>query len=148
MIEVNNQTPYPADEDFLKNIINTVLKKEGVKKFDLSLALVKEGEMKELNRIYRGRDYVTDVLSFPFKAEEPFSREEDGEIIICPAQVEKNAERAGVSFKKEMSRVLIHSILHLLGYEHEKSEGEKREMREKEDYYLGKFSFPKNLIKK
>jgi len=148
MIEVNNQTSYSVEENFLKNIINTVAKGERVKDLNLSIALVKEGEMKELNRIYRGRDYVTDVLSFTFKEGKPFSGEEDGEIIICPAQVEKNAKKVGGGFKKEMLRVMVHGLLHLLGYEHEGSKEERRKMRKKEECYLGRIPFTENLIKK
>jgi len=59
-----------------------------------------------------------------------------GEIVICLREVKKNAKRFSLIFEKELARVLIHGILHLLGYNHEKSEKEAEKMRKKEEYYL------------
>lgn len=61
-----------------------------------------------------------------------------GEIIICLSEVKKNAKKFNSSFEKELNRVLIHGILHLLRYDHEKSDEEARKMEEKEKYYFSK----------
>jgi len=61
-----------------------------------------------------------------------------GEIVICLSEVKKNAKRFSLTFEKELARVLIHGILHLLGYDHEKSKEGEREMEKKENYYLEK----------
>ena len=59
-----------------------------------------------------------------------------GEMIICLREVRKNAKKIELAFEKELAKVVIHGILHLLGYDHEKSEQEEVKMQEKENYYL------------
>lgn len=59
-----------------------------------------------------------------------------GEIIICPEVVKENAEKYGVPAKYEMTKVFVHGILHLLGYDHEKSKAKADEMEKKQEYYL------------
>jgi probable rRNA maturation factor len=92
--------------------------------------LVGQGRISELNRRYRGKNRVTDILAFPNKEIGL------GEIVICLREVKKNAKKYGLTFEKELSKVLIHGILHLLGYNHEESEKEAERMRKKEEYYL------------
>lgn len=146
MIEINNLTTVSLDQDFLKKIIREVLIGEGRKEEDLSIALVGPGRMRKINKSYRGRNRATDVLSFPeaeikmkgFKIGPLQKRENLGEIIICLKEVRKNAKNYGTDFKTELTRVLIHGLLHLLGYDHEKSEKEAKEMEEKQDSYLSK----------
>ena len=128
MIEINNLTTVSINEEFLKKISEKVLKREKQENKNLSIALVGQGRIRELNKKYRGKNRVTDVLSFPGNGL--------GEIVICLREVKKNAKRFGSTFEKELARVLIHGILHLLGYNHEKSEEEAKKMREKEEYYL------------
>ena len=132
MIEVNNLTAYSIDKKFLKGLALKILKKESsssnFKKKDLSVALVAPLRIKELNKRYRKKNRPTDVLSFQDK-------ENWGEIVICPVEVEKNAQKFNSNFKNELSRVLIHGVLHLLGYDHEKDKDEEK-MRQKEEYYL------------
>lgn len=121
MIEVNNLTTKRVDEEFLKGLARKVLEGEDTKEIELSMALVGQGRIKELNKKYRKKNKVTDVLSFKYDG--------SGEIIICLREVRKNAKKFKSTFKKELARVLIHGILHILGYNHE-------EMKEKENYYL------------
>lgn len=128
MIEINNLTTVSINEAFLRKISGKVLKGEQKENKNLSIALVGQGRIRESNKRYRGKNRVTDVLSFP----------DDGlgEIVICLREVKKNAKRFGSVFEKELATCLIHGILHLLGYEHEKSATEAEKMREKEEYYL------------
>ena len=132
MIEVNNLTAYSIDKKFLKGLALKILKKESGSSYseekDLSVALVAPLRIKELNKRYRKKNRPTDVLSFQDK-------ENWGEIVICPVEVEKNAQKFNSNFKNELSRVLIHGVLHLLGYDHEKDKDEEK-MRQKEEYYL------------
>jgi probable rRNA maturation factor len=135
MIEVNNLTTVKVDEEFFKKIAEKVLEKESASwrkgNKNLSLALIGQGRIRELNKRYRGKNRVTDVLAFPGNGL--------GEIVICLREVKKNAERFSLTFEKELARVLIHGILHLLGYDHEKSEAQARVMEEKQNYYLKLF---------
>jgi probable rRNA maturation factor len=141
MIEINNLTTLKIEEDFLRKIAGEVLKKEGKENSELSLVLTGQGRIKGLNKKYRGKNKITDVLSFSSSRFFPVSGEKTeklGEIAICLKEVKKKAGRYGLSFEKQIARTLIHGILHLLGYEHEKSVKEAEKMKIKEDQYLAK----------
>ena len=141
MIEINNLTTNPIDEEFFKKTAKMILKGENKKTTtrsppsrkrapaNLSIALVGQGRISELNRRYRGKNRVTDILAFG-------GNDGLGEIVICLREVKKNAKKYGLTFEKEFSKVLIHGIFHLLGYNHEESEKEAERMRQKEEYYL------------
>lgn len=117
MIEVNNLTKKVIDEKLLIGLAKKVLKGENEERGDLSIAIIGEQRMKSINKKYRNKDESTDVLSFDI-----------GEILICPTQVERNAKRYKTTFKKELTHVLIHGILHSLGYKHSKKMREKEEL--------------------
>jgi len=128
MIEINNLTTTPIEEEILKKVAEKILEGENKRNTDLSIALVGPGRIRKLNKKYRGKNRMTDVLSFPDNGL--------GEIVICLREVKKNAKKFESSFKKELSTCLIHGILHLLGYDHEKSVEEVKKMRDREEYYL------------
>jgi len=151
MIEINNFSGLTLDEKFLKKIGQTVLKGEGKEKYTFSIALIKEKEIRDLNKKYLKKDKPTDVLSFSLSECTSWVLDESkdssrpslslreslvGEVIICPQVVKRNAEDFNIPFRKELAKVLIHGILHLLGYEHEKSDKKWKEMQKKENYYL------------
>lgn len=77
---------------------------------------------RRLNQRFRQRDYATDVLSFPGMEEGWL-----GELVICPKVIQRQAREHGISFKAELGYMLLHGVLHLLGYDHEgpKAEGLK-----------------------
>ena len=129
MIEINNLTANLIDEEFLKGVAKKVLEGENEAENNLSIALVGQGRIRELNKKYRKKNKVTDVLTFG---------EGLNEIVICLREVKKNAKGFKSTFKKELARVLIHGILHLLGYNHEKDTKEAEKMEEKQNYYLSR----------
>ena len=132
IVEVNNLTKSLIKEGFIKKIAKKVLIGENKKKKVLSVVLVGSSKIRELNKRYRKKDKVTDVLSFQY--------DESGEIVICLPQVRKNAKKLKTSFEQEFGRVLIHGLLHLLGYDHEvKDKLKAKKMQEKEEYYLLSF---------
>jgi probable rRNA maturation factor len=101
--------------------------------------------VRQLNRIYRGKDEPTDVLAFSARQEAeglpPFILAPDGllhlgEVIISYPQAAIQAEEHGHPLKRELSILLIHGLLHLLGYEHEEA-GAGRKMRDREKELLG-----------
>ena len=147
MIEINNLTPCSIEKGFFKKIARKILKDEGKKKFQLSFVFVNEEKIKELNRRYLKKDRSTDVLAFPaqknksqaFKIGSSEKIQFLGEVVICPQKVKKNSKRFKVAFKKELTRVLIHGALHLLGYDHQKNQKAALKMKQKEDYYLDQF---------
>ncbi len=127
-IEVNNLTTVSVSEEILKKVAQKVLENENEKEANLSIALVGQGRIRELNKKYRGKNRVTDVLAFPGDGL--------GEIVICSKEVKQNAKRFDSTFGKELARVLIHGILHLLDYDHETSLKKAKLMQKKEEYYL------------
>ena len=147
MIEINNLTTNPVDKEFLEKVAKKVLIGENKEKLELSIVLVGQARIRKLNKKYRRKNRATDVLSFAYRASKgsesknirsslPFAaarvgKEEDkilfanddsGEIVICLPEVKKNAKKFHSPLQKELAKVLIHGILHLLGYDHEKSE--------------------------
>jgi len=135
MIEIRNLTGVQINENFLKRITKLVFKKEGVKKLELSIALVGYSRMKKLNKTYRHKNRITDVLAFG--ENQKLDELGFGEVVICLREVKKNAKRYGTTFKKELTRVLIHGILHIFGYNHQ-SFKEAKKMKQKEEYYLSR----------
>ena len=150
MVEINNLTTIQVDEDSIKEIIQLVLQGEGIKKeIELSVAFVGQGRIREVNKRYRGKNRATDVLSFPeskvlmekFKIGPTEKIPGLGEMIICLREVKKNAKKTELAFEKELAKIVIHGALHLLGYDHEKSEQEEVKMQKKENYYLSQVEF-------
>ena len=131
MIEINNLTKVKVEEILIKKVVQIVLKGENKKNINLSIAFVGPSRIKNLNKKYRRKNYVTDVLAFGENGGLGL-----GEIVICLQEVKKNAKKYALSFEKELINCLIHGILHLLGYNHEKSEIKAKEMKRKHDYYL------------
>ena len=105
MIEVNNLTTNPIDEEFLKGVARKVLEGENEAENNLSIVLVGQGRIRELNKKYRKKNKVTDVLTFGNGL---------NEIVICLREVKKNSKKYSITLEKELARVLIHGILHLL----------------------------------
>ncbi len=97
----------------------------------VSIALVSLREIRELNRVYRRRDKVTDVLSFVFDSPEML-----GEVIICPAQARRDASAAKNTLKFQLQLLTTHGILHLLGYDHEKSLSQEQKQQRAESQIL------------
>lgn len=100
-----------VDKGFLKKAAQKVLAKENKKGLEVSVALVGQKRIKELNKKYRKKDRPTDVLSFHCG--------DFGEVVICPGEVRNNARKYHSTFEKELIRVLTHGIFHLLGYSHQ-----------------------------
>jgi probable rRNA maturation factor len=121
MIEINNLTKYPVDKKSFTQVAKKILLSENKGIESVSLALVDKEEMQKLNKKFRNIDKPTDVLSF----------EEINEVVICPEVVDEKGE--------EIMEVFVHGVLHLCGYDHEKSEKEAEEMEAKEKKYLSNF---------
>jgi probable rRNA maturation factor len=97
---------------------------------ELSLALVTDPTIHALNHQYRGKDKPTDVLSFPLADEiQPFLL---GDLVISVDTAVRQAQRRGYPLQEELQILLIHGILHLLGYDHEVSRSEAIRMHRKE----------------
>ncbi len=137
----NEQTTHKAGF-LLKNLIRravlATLKYEGFDRdCEVSVTFTDNEGIHELNKKYRGVDKPTDVLSFPLFDYDGVSEEPPvdeilnnlGDIVISLEKAKEQAEEYGHSYKRETAFLCVHSMLHLLGYDHEKSEEEDRDMR-------------------
>jgi probable rRNA maturation factor len=117
---------YPARE--LREIAGMVLRALKKTRVELSIALVGDSEMRKLNARYRKKDSTTDVLSFPSEGELPTGSLLLGDVVISVDQARRQAKDGGRTLKEEMATLLIHGVLHLLGYDHERSTKDARIM--------------------
>lgn len=136
-IEINNTTNSPIENGFFEMVAKKTLAElkydflnlsaDG-KKIGISLALVAPEEIRKLNKKYRKRDSVTDILSFPeyeniekikkVAAEKLNGELFLGELILCYDDIKEYANRQKLDLKGELANVIVHGILHLLGFEH------------------------------
>lgn len=122
----NRQRKYRINLRPIKELIEKLLKEFGLEGKEITVVLVSDRKIKELNRTYRGKNYPTDVLSFGYEDETYL-----GDIIISVETAKKQAEQMGHSLEREIAVLVIHGFLHLLGYDHEKDRGEMRSLEEK-----------------
>jgi len=98
---------------------------------ELAVSLVDDAEIHRLNHDYRGKDRPTDVLAFAMREGERIAGDETvlGDVVISLETAARHAHRRRVSDADEVRALLIHGILHLLGYDHERSPAEARRMK-------------------
>lgn len=117
---------------------------------EISVILVNNAIIKELNREYRNKDSATDVLSFPLSDNGvyDFNPESNaailGDIVISVEMAVEQADRFGHELQREIGYLTVHSMLHLLGYDHENDHIEAVHMREKEETVMNKLGLPRN----
>ncbi len=136
-----------VDEEWVRKIAHKVLKAEGVASpLEISLVFTDSETVQRLNRDYRGVDEPTDVLAFymlPRQGDDfsfvlpPDSITRLGEVVISYPQAVEQAKEQGHSVNKELALLIIHGILHLLGYDHEQPK-EEAKMRAKEKELLAR----------
>lgn len=122
------------DEKFFKNVFEVAV--EEIKfsgKSGLSLNLVSEGKIKELNIKHRNKDKVTDVLSFPMN-----EKTDIGDIFICLPFAKKEAKRENIDIELKLAQLTVHGFLHLVGYDHELSKRDSDKMFKLENKILNK----------
>jgi len=132
MISFNSNIDFKLKNKIkLKKWINNVIEKEDKKLKFLNFIFCDDKEMLEKNIKYLNHMTYTDILTFDYTENNIIS----GDIIISIDRITENAKTYNVTFKKELKRVMIHGVLHLIGY-NDKAKKEKKIMREKEDFYL------------
>ena len=131
----NQQTAQKIDKAQLKTGVQRVLAGEGIESAVISIAVVDDPTMHDLNRRYLRHDYPTDVLSFLLEDEDDRI---EGEIIISADYAAREADQFGWTAQDEMLLYVIHGSLHLAGYDDLEPEL-KAEMRAKEREYLATF---------
>lgn len=128
------------DTDFLfkrRSVHNAWLKavavEENCRLGEISVIFCSDAYLLDMNRKYLGHDYFTDIITFDYSEGEVLS----GDLFISVDTVRSNASFYSAEFDDELDRVIVHGLLHLIGYD-DHSEEEFAAMKEKENYYLSK----------
>ena len=136
-------SPLPGVEKLLTRTAQECLRAEGIEYPAYAQLQITDDEgIHEINRDYRGVDRPTDVLSFPMFEDEGLDEDEAlgelilGDIVLSLERAKEQAEEYGHSFERECAFLCVHSVLHLLGYDHEISEEEEIEMFARQEAIL------------
>jgi len=124
------------NQKLLENWLHNVCAKENQKISELTYIFCSDEYLLDINQKHLQHDFYTDVITFDNSEDDSIC----GDIFISIERVKENAEEVGVSLFDELHRVIIHGLLHLIGY-NDKNEDEKNEMTEKENFYLLTRSF-------
>ena len=150
-IMYNDETAIGKDlMDKLYEAADICLDKDGIPsdRAEISLSIVSLDEIHELNRQYRNVDKPTDVLSFPMV--EDFNEIDEteelllGDVVICMDKVKEQAEEYGHSQERETVYLFVHSLCHLLGYDH-MNDDERSEMRRREEEVMSLLGIERRL---
>jgi probable rRNA maturation factor len=128
MVEiVNRQRKRVMDGTRWEKFAARALKVVPAKGAGVTVAFVSDRMMRELNRRWRGKRGTTDVLSFPAEQDE-FERSAEGatlgDVVVSVERAERQAAEHGLSFEREVEQLILHGMLHLCGYDHERDRGE------------------------
>jgi probable rRNA maturation factor len=127
-----------VESKLLSKIAHRALEVLGLSKVELSIVLVSDAQIKRLNRLYRNKDKPTDVLSFPI-GEKVNGWLILGDIVISVDTAKRQAQELGYSLEEELKRLLVHGLVHLLGYDHELGGEEEKKFFELEEFVLKGF---------
>ncbi|MEL7585779.1 MAG: rRNA maturation RNase YbeY [Prolixibacteraceae bacterium] len=119
----------------LRTWINLAVREESKRTGEINFIFCSDEYLLQVNQQYLEHDYYTDIITFDYVEGDIVS----GDIFISTDRIKENAVIFKVSFADELNRIMIHGILHLLGYQDKEAE-EKRLMTEKEDHYLSKLT--------
>jgi len=125
-LRLNNKTQ-------LKNWIKDCAINESKTVGEICVVFCSDEHILEMNKEHLNHDYYTDIITFNYNAEDTIS----GDLFISIDTVKDNAKALNISFEKELFRVIIHGVLHLIGY-NDKTRTQEKEIRKKEDFYLSK----------
>ncbi len=136
---------YGYQEDYIEKVIQCALKHQKISNACGSVIYVGEDEIQRINKTYRNIDRVTDVISFAFE-DAGYSNAEIrmlGDIYVCIPKMKEQAKAFGHSEKRELSFLVVHGLLHLLGYDHTKSKEEKKRMFQLQEEILNEAKIPR-----
>jgi probable rRNA maturation factor len=132
-ILISDRQSLPVDRAGLIELAREALRGEGVGRAELSVSFVSDDEMTALHRTYAGEEGPTDVLSFPLDEEDESGRRIVGDVVIAPAVAARNHPDDPAA---ELRLLLVHGILHVLGYDHEDHD-ERARMWGRQERYSG-----------
>lgn len=126
--------PFPTQEKEFITWLENVGKAELKNISSLTYIFCSDEYILDINIKYLGHDYYTDIITFPYREGDDI----ESDLYISLERVKENAEDFEVAFDEELKRVMVHGLLHLIGYS-DKSEDDIHVMREKENYYIATF---------
>ena len=126
--DIFNEYNYDKDYSYLNDVINHTFEVLKIKNANMSVILIDDDKIHELNKEYRGVDRTTDVLSFALADNEDIKLpiRELGDVFVSIPKMLEQAKEFNHSEKRELSFLVCHGLLHLLGYDHTKSEEEEK----------------------
>ncbi|MFB2002644.1 rRNA maturation RNase YbeY [Staphylococcus aureus] len=152
-IDFSDHTELVKDEWYeqIEKLLNFAKQQEEISEdAELSITFVDKSEIQEINKMYRDKDKVTDVISFALEEDEPDIDMSEfdiprvlGDIIICTDVAQEQSESYEHSFERELGFLALHGFLHLLGYDHMNEEDEK-EMFGRQDAILNAYGLTRD----
>ena len=131
-VQIHNETDFSVPKSKLVSVVHSIAADHGVRGGEISLAVVSDDSIHDLNREHLQHDYPTDVLSFLL---DRVDDQIDGEVIVSADTAARTASDYGWSATEELLLYVIHGSLHLVGYD-DQTEVERNAMRVKEEHYL------------
>ncbi len=119
LVDFNKRVKCPWTENEIKKVFK-IIQKKTKKSGEVEVNIVGDKEIKDLNFRYRGKNKVTDVLSFAWQEDKTIKSSSLGQIYICYPQIVRQAKEYTVKTKAEFVRMLAHGFLHIIGHDHEK----------------------------
>ena len=117
--------------------VRAALDVDGARGGQITVRLVDADEGQDLNRDYRGKDYATNVLSFPYESEPVVC----GDLVVCAPVVAREAAKQGKDRVAHYAHLIVHGVLHLQGYDHETGAAEAQQMENKERAILAALGY-------
>ncbi len=130
MLLYNRQRRFRIDKKHFVDFVRRLSEATGQSEDAFSVTLVRDESIRDLNRRFRSKNYPTDVLSFPSKGRARWALPEEeraprlGEIVISVETAKRQARREGHQLDMEIKLLMIHGLLHLMGFDHERDHGE------------------------
>ena len=136
MIHFTYNTDFSLNnESAVAKLLDTIIVSKGKSIDKLFFYFVSETKMQQVNSNHLNHDFVTDVITFDYSDDKVIR----AEAFICPSEVLKNAKRYKQHAENEVVRVILHALLHVLGYD-DKTKNSRQEMRKQEDSFLAAFN--------
>lgn len=140
----------PVHLEVLEKLLQFAADEEGIEEdAEVAVSFVSEEEIQSINKAYRDKDSVTDVISFALEEGEdedfemPDAPRVLGDIIICVKRAEEQSEEYGHSFERELGFLTVHGLLHILGYDH-MNEADEKKMFGRQDELLNAFGLTRD----
>ncbi|MDH3693714.1 MAG: rRNA maturation RNase YbeY [Gammaproteobacteria bacterium] len=137
---VSATSDVPSNEN-ISRWAQTALNDIEQEKSELTVRVVDENEIRELNRTYRGKDQATNVLSFPFTDPPQTATNILGDVVVCASVIKREAQEQNKAQDAHWAHMIVHGVLHLCGYDHEQ-QTQAEQMERMETTVLAQLGFP------